>query len=304
MAERIRLPALIGSHPLAVLAAFGLLRLAADRDKTARLGFMMEDDWVAFIEISHADSIEALVHKLGEWIRSKIVDHAIGWAEDVRVAPDEYRRVLADALASGDLQLAHFLGALAADGAIDARKGLIKPSAFYMVSGQQSFLGGMREILADARLNPTGVFREALEGPWSYTTSLHSLGWDPNTERLYALRHRSPTSEKPSCIAGAVLLALWALPLFPVVSEDGSARTIGFVNHDGATYFSWPTFSAPIDLYELKSLIHGGQREWTSRDGGLRPGIEAIFESRRWEFGQGYAVFRHPQSVHRRPGDY
>ena len=114
MAERIRLPALIGSHPLAVLAAFGLLRLAADWDKSARLGFMMEDDWVAFIEISHADSIEALVHKLGEWIQSKIVDHAIGWAEDVRVAPGEYRRVLADALASGDLHLAHFLGALAA----------------------------------------------------------------------------------------------------------------------------------------------------------------------------------------------
>jgi hypothetical protein len=32
----------------------------------------------------------------------------------------------------------------------------------------------------------------------------------------------------------------------------------------------------------------------------LRPGIEAVFESRRSEFGQGYAVFRTPQEIHRR----
>jgi hypothetical protein len=304
MAERIRLTALIGSHPLAVLAAFGLLRLAADWDETAKLGFTMEDDWIAYIEIPHVDSIDTLIQRLTEWVQSKTVEHVIGWAADVRMAPDEYRSRLANALTEHDFLLAQFLGALAADGAVDAQKGLIKPSAFYMVSGQQSFLGGVREILAQVRSSTTPLFREALEGPWIYTTRLHSLGWDPNTERLYALRHRSPTSEKPSCIASAVLLALWALPLFPVVSQDGRAHTVGFTRHEGGQYFSWPIFSRCIDLYELKSLIQAGEHEWMSEANGFRPGIEAVFQSRRSEFGQGYAVFRTPQAVHRRRGVY
>jgi hypothetical protein len=300
MAERIRLPALIGSHPLAALCAFGLLRLVAEWDETAKLGFTMEDDWIAFIETSLADSIDALVPRLTEWVQSKAIEHVIGWAADVRVDPSEYRKVLANALVEHDFLLAQFLGALAADGAVDAQKGLIKPSSFYMVSGQQSFLGGAREILTQVRANTAAVFQEALEGPWSYMTPLHSLGWDPNTERLYALRHRSPTSEKPSCIAGAVVLALWALPLFPVVSKDGRARTIGFTNRERAQYFSWPIFSGAVDLYELKSLIQAGKREWVS-ERELRPGIEVVFESRRSEFGQGYAVFRTPEAIHRLP---
>jgi len=301
MAERLRLPALIGSHPLAALSAFGLLRLVADWDETARLGFTLEDDWIAFIETSQFHSLDILIRKLTEWVQSEALQRAIGWAADVRVEPREYRNVLAEALAKHDFPLAQFLGALAADGAVDTQKGLIKPSAFYMVSGQQSFLRGATEILAQVKSSATALFREALEGPWSYMTPLHSLGWDPNTERLYALRHRSPTSEKPACIAGAVLLALWALPLFPVVSAGGRARTIGF--DERAQYFSWPIFSTGVDLYELKSLLQAGKREWI-KAGDLRPGIEAIFESRRSEFGQGYAVFRTPQAVHRRRGGY
>src|ERR1700738_2712633 len=118
MAERIRLPALIGSHPLAVLAAFGLLRLAADWDETAKLGFAMEDDWIAFIEIPHSDSIGTLVQRLTEWGQSKALERVIGWAADVRVAPNQYRKVLANALTEHDFLLAQFLGALAADGAV------------------------------------------------------------------------------------------------------------------------------------------------------------------------------------------
>jgi hypothetical protein len=199
-------------------------------------------------------------------------------------------------LAEDDDTLARFLVAFAADGAVDAQKGLIKPSSFYMVSGQQSLLNGLREILTHARVNVLATFCEALAGPWSYRTPLHSLGWDPSTERLHALRHRAPTSEKPSCVAGAVLLAFWGLPLFPAISEAGRACTVGFSRSRGAQYFSWPIFSRSIDLYELKSLLQAGKDEWTL-DGVLRPGIEAIFKTRRSEFGQGYAVFRNSEKI-------
>jgi hypothetical protein len=302
--HRIQLPALVGSHPLAALASFGLLRLITDRDETAKLGFTMEDDWVAFIEVQRFDSIDAILDEAVAWIRSDGLDTILRWTgDDVRVLPSEYRSALRNSLAENNVSLASFLTAFAADGAVDGQKGQIKPSAFYMVSGQQSFLNCLREILIRVRSDAASAFRETLVGPWSYQTSLHSLGWDPNTERLYALRHRSPTSEKPTCVAGAVLLALWALPLFPTLSAAGRAYTIGFTSKDRLQYLSWPVFSKAIDLRELRSLLHAGENGWSSASGRLRPGIETIFRSRRFEFGQGYAVLRGAEAIYRQRDD-
>jgi len=295
MVNRILLRGLVGSHPLGALASFGLLHLTARWDPFIKLGFSLEDDWIAFVETEGFDSVDGLIAKLADWARSDAISRILSWAPDVRVEPQAYRRVLEEALAEHDDTFAKFLVAFAADGAVDAQKQLIKPSAFYMVSGQQSLLGGLREILAHARLDACATFNEALVGPWSYKTFLHSLGWDPSTERLHALRHRAPTSEKPSCVAGAILLALWALPMFPAVSEAGRVRTTGFTRErNGSQYFSWPVFSSPITVYDLKCLLHTGEPEW--KPGGvLRSGIEAIFRTRRSEFGQGYAVFRNSE---------
>jgi len=292
MSRCVGLPGLIGSNPLGALASFGLLRTINEWDRGAKLGFKMEDDWVAYVETQAAGSAFDLIQQLARWVRTEPLDRALAWADDVRVPVDHYRNAMEDALSSADPSLAHFLTALAADGAVDGQKALIKPSAFYMVSGQQSFLGGMRDILTHVRLDPESAFSEALVGPWRYQTPLHSLGWDPNTERLYALRARAPTSEKPYCVAPAVLLAFWSLPLFPVVSKRGRAQTTGFVRRNGYQSLAWPIFSAPIDLGELRSLIHAGEGAWRSFSGGLRTGIESVFRSRRAEFGQGYAVLR------------
>lgn len=297
MTTRILLPALLGSHPLGALASFGLLRLTTEWDSSTRLAFALQDDWVAVLETSDLPSIDTVISKLAEWIASKEVDRTLQWADDVRVTRSEYQHVLVSALSKNDLVLAQFLGAMAADGAVDKQKGLIKPCSFYMVSGQQSFLKGAQEVVAAIRTNPESMFREALEGPWTYQARVHGLGWDPNTERLYALRHKAPTSEKPSCVAGAVVLAMWALALFPTISDDGKAYTTGFTRRKSQQFFSWPVFSKPIHLTELISLLQTGEKAWRSRDGMLRPGIEACYASRRFEFGQGYAVFRPPQLV-------
>lgn len=290
----IRLPALIGSHPLGALAAFGLLRLTnATWDTHAKLRFEMEDDWIAILETNVFGSADALIARLGEWAMSSEIDRALGWADDVRVSVDDYRQYLARALHDDDRYWADFLSTIATDGAVDKQKQLVKPSAFYMVSGQQSFLEGMKQILALARARPALLFQEALIGPWVYQSRTHSLGWDPNAERLYALRHKAPTAEKPSCVAGAMLLAFVALPLMPVVSKAGRALTIGFSRTRGNQRFRWPIFSSGIDSFELQSLLRAGTKCWISEDRrSLRRGIEAIFESERFEFGQGYAVLR------------
>lgn len=297
----LTLSALIGSHPLGALASFGLLRLVATLDPSAKLAFVLRDDWVASIESSFVDSESKLIEVLAQWLNADDLNQALTWADDVRVAPAEYRQALRDAMAAGQTAHLDFLCSLVADGAVDAQKGLVKPSAFYMVSGQQSFLGGLREILAQSRKSAESVFQEAVFGPWRYRTRLHSLGWDPNTERVHALRSRAPTFEDPSCVAGAVLLAFWALPMLPALSCEGRPRTIGFTRRGREQSFSWPVFSRFVDVAELTTLLQVGPSGWRGCKG-LRPGIEATFESSRFEFGQGYAVFRPARLIRARPG--
>jgi hypothetical protein len=299
LSQEIVLPALLGSHPLGALASFGLLRKIHDWDSDAALRFSMEDDWLAIVHTSKVRDAQELVEKLGEWIGSDIFERLLRWTDgDIRLAPDEFRRHLVTAAADDDRTLADFLTSFAADGAVDGQKGLVKPTAFYMVSGQQSFLGGMREIVAKVRANARGAFEEALMGPWRYDVQAHSLGWDPCTERLHALRHRAPTSEKPVCIGAALVLAFWALPLFPSVANDGKSATIGFSRNGREQYLVWPVWSAPIELGEVSSLLHAGENAWMSKDvGRLRPGIEVVYRSRRAEFGQGYAILRMPEVV-------
>lgn len=289
--KSLMLSALIGSHPMGALSSFGLLRLVSTVDPSARLAFVLRDDWISFIESSVVTSEEALVEVLTQWLKAKDLDQALSWADDVRVAPPIYREALRAASAGRQAVRSDFLCSLVADGSVDAQKGLVKPSAFYMVSGQQSFLGGLREILAQAKKSPEAIFREAVLGPWCYRVRAHSLGWDPNTERLYALRSRAPTSEKASCVAGAVLLAFWALPMMPALSYEGRSQTIGFLRKGREQCFCWPIFSKPIDISELTTLLHVGPKGWRGGQN-LRSGIEAVFESSRFEFGQGYAVLR------------
>jgi hypothetical protein len=299
MSYKIRLPALLASHPLAFLASLGFLRKITEWDSDAQLSFEMQDDWIAVIHSSAASGLDELVERLADWVSSDVFDRLLRWSNDVRVSTQELSARLSSALSEGDLELAGFLSAIVAEGAVDAQKGLAKPSAFYMASGQQSFLDGMRDIVGLVRAAPKAAFQEALIGPWRYKLRAHSLGWDPNTERLHALRHKAPTTEKPVCIGGAVILAFWALPLFPAVARDWKCITTGFVRDGSQQYFAWPIWTTPTNLDELTSFLHAGEGAWIDkRTGRVRPGIRAIYRSRRAEFGQGYAVLRAAEVTH------
>jgi hypothetical protein len=259
----------------------------------------MQDDWVAEVHTSKARELSELVSRFSEWIASNEIDPVLSWTEeDVRVQPGEFQATLRSAVAGHDRELADYLTSMAADGAVDMQKELVKPSAFYMVSGQQSFLGGMREVLARVRSDAHSAFEEALAGPWCYRTQAHSLGWDPATERLHALRHRAPTSEKPVCVGAAVVLAFLALPLFPSVANGGRVATTGFSRVGREQYFTWPVWTDAIGLDELRSLLHIGAEQWISEGERVaRRGVAAVYRSRRAEFGQGYAILRAAELV-------
>lgn len=95
-----------------------------------------------------------------------------------------------------------------------------------------------------------------------------------------------------------MLLAFWALPLFPTVAANQRAVTTGFTRSRGEQHFHWPIWSTPIGLDELRTLMHTGKSAWFSQTGGrLRDGIQGVYRSRRSEFGQGYAIFRSPEVI-------
>jgi hypothetical protein len=296
--NRIELPGLIGSHPLGALAAFGLLRVLGEREAATRLLFVERDDWVAAIE-GPALSAAELAALLDAWIKER-ASKLIGCFgdEDVRVPPERFRDALSGAVLRDppDTELAAFLVAVAAYGAEDKSKHLVKPSPFYMASGQQSFLDTLRKI--HAHLKKGGFWLETLVGPWVYATAEWSAGWDPGTERMHALRHQAPTKDKSQCVAGAVWLGFEALPLFPCFSDAGRVRTVGWLERDRLDHWRWALPSVPVSVGTLQLLLASDEvATLGSGNARLRTGVAAVYESTRHEFGQGYAVFRPARRV-------
>lgn len=284
------LDALPGSNPLAVLAALGLLKSLHEAGFPVRLSWIERDDWVACLHGGPGDA-GALVRWLADWVRNDPAAE-LSWTEgDVRMPPDRYRTLLAEAVESAPV-LAEFLGAVAADGAADNAKGYIKPTPFYMASGQQQFLATFRDLHAALIERADALFEEALFGPWRYSTRIWGAGWDPSTERSHAQRHVAPASEKTRCIAAAAWLGLKALPLFPSYSVNGRERTMGFLQSSRERFWRWPIHSAPLTLPALRQLLGAAEVAAAGPQVPLRPGLDAIYEVRRHEFGQGYAVFR------------
>ncbi len=293
--HQLPLPAMIGSNPLGALSAFGLLNVLSGEFPAAKLSFEMRDDWIAVLHSPFADA-EALIAWLCEWIKQPEQDARINWAEDVRMPVAEFRTLLRETLLSDDHNRLEVLSALVADGAVDKSKGLIKPTLFYMVSGQQSFLGGLKEVLNDLRQKPVEKFREVLVGPWTLSSRLHGLGLDPGGERLYALRSKSPTGEKPASVTGATWLASYSMGLLPPLAMESRPYTTGFTRQKGEDYFSWPVFLNPISIETLRALLTTAGFSNSTKTG-LRQGVAAVYQSHRFTFGQGYGVFRPAKEI-------
>lgn len=292
------LTGLIGSNPLGALAAFGLLRVCSEIPELnhARLSWKAEDDWIAVLTLPGGHKAESLMTHLAAYLMRRKFD-VFNWSPDVRVQPEDYKRRLTQqgerARYSERLEADYYV-AYGSEMTTDGSKGLVKPSAFHMTSGQQKFFKSISELGESLRSNSEEAIQEALFGPWLYRDKCHSLGWDPTTERMYALRHRAPTSEAPLSVRAAVWFAVEALPLFPTVVVHGKLETTGFVKQDGEVRFVWPIWTEPIGLDSLKTLLAtselGGVQE-ASRSLGKR-GVAAVYQAIRSEFGQGYAILR------------
>jgi hypothetical protein len=307
--NEIVLTGLAGSHPLGALAAFGLLRCCEDMAAIgrARLSWKREGDWVAVLETERPLSADDLISALADRQPGRCGRPELHWTDNLKTEPDVFRDATQASLRDATperREYPDFLAAFASEVAT-TDKGDLEPTAFYMTSGRQEFLKEARTlagrlgsgvVVNRRRKGPEELFREALLGPWQYEDPQHSLGWDPATERLHALRGKSPTKESSQGVTAAVWLAFEALPLFPCFLSRGRLLTRCFSRVGGATVFSWPVWQEPISLMALRSLL--ALELLTREKPPLRElaerGVAAVFRCERYKVRtQGsYFIFR------------
>ena len=304
----ISLTGLIGSNPLGALAAFGLLRVCSEIPSLSdvRLYWSMElegdpiDDWVAVLRVSDGVDKTKLIELLAN--RQKYRPLGIfGWSDDIRVKAEDYRGHLDEHTKEATLHdrlCADYFAAFGSEMVTDDSQDLIKPTAFYMTSGQQKFLKIVRDFGESISNGSLQAYEEALFGPWLYKEKIHSLGWDPSTERTYSYRHKDPSKKTrddfPRSVLGAIWLAVEGLPLFPTAVSRGRLGTTGFIRTGRSTMLVWPIWKNPISKDTLRSLLMtselvSGKSSWESLG---RRGVVAVYQAVRSEFAKGYAILR------------
>lgn len=292
----LELTGLRGHHPLGFLAACGVLRSCTGPTggKKVNLYWKRAADGSGWIAVLHRYSglqsrslLRLLIRKAGIERRSP----ALNWSSKIDDRK-KYREVgLSLIERRSDLRNSDalaVLAALASDIVADGRDKL-EATSLDLTSGNQRLLKSLQELSADLSKSPkrsgyelpgTAAFEEAIFGPWRYQDTTHSLGWDPQTQRLHALRHKVPEQDKAGrSVRAAVFLASQAVPLFPCFAVNGKLRTTGFHRDGRDEYFAWPIWREPISLCALRSLLALPVDNLRVR------GVEVVYRCRRVRTG-------------------
>ena len=204
----ILLTGLVGSRPLGALAAFGLLRIVSrlEEFENPRLSWRFADDWIA---VFYADGLQngtdlrrVLIQALLDHQQGRAQADYLTWNDDIKVAPEQWAALLRDKASHcrpNSCQTVDFLAAFGSEMVLARSKKEVKPTAFHMTAGQQTFLKSARNpsLLSrsrtyyDARRSSQcgeGEIAEAFErtlfGPWLYRDRFHSA-WLGPSERSF-----------------------------------------------------------------------------------------------------------------------
>src|SRR5690606_35208219 len=146
-------------------------------------------------------------------------------------------------------------------------------TSFHFTAGQQRFMDvviGLRSGLTREDLD------EALNGPWVGRQDTKDLRWRAGSERLRAFLSFDPSKTKGASIAGAAWLAFRALPLFPVVPRGARAVTTGFTGRGRSEQFTWPVWSTPLCVEEVRTVIGLSRLKEMSARERARRGVSAV----------------------------
>jgi hypothetical protein len=326
------LTGLKGHHPLGFLAACGLLRCVTESKDSglSKLGWMSSEreSMFAVIESRRPLDIDFVTRMLMARSEGQRRAPALTWStkvDDRGKYHEAAKRSLQQLLEGASRDAVDMFAALASDLVVYGDS--IQSTSFDLTSGNQRLLQSFIEVAdwpevrnakdkldavqakthdedvelkkAKAKLEMAlakakADFEEALIGPWMYQDNHHSLGWDPQVQRLHALRGKEPEIDKENLsVRAAVFLASQALPLFPCFAIGGRLHTTGFHRHDEDDWFAWPIWREPISLDTLRSLLaHSFSSDLRAR------GVEVVYRCRRSHTGgsQGnYRIFSHPE---------
>jgi hypothetical protein len=296
----LELTGLRGHHPLGFLAACGVLRLCPK----AKLGWVYQENshyYTAKLDLSQLGSgdeekskmflLELLIRK------TRRLSRTLPWWREykhIKMPASDFHKVASGYIDQGNFNdsLA-FFPCLASDIVVDEKR-KVTPTLFDCTSGRQGLLKSLAELMislgkvpkkqrrADQKTtSPREAFEEAVFGPWQYRDNQHSLGWDPQTQRVHALLRIDPSigrdTEGVPGVRAAVFLASQAIPFFPCFAFGGRLRTTAFHKDQGDDWFTWPIWRTPISLYTLRSLLaHRPDREELERRG-----VETFYRCRR-----------------------
>ena len=255
------LPGLDGANPLAFLAALGTLRLANRAFPGARLSWSTQGACSAILHLPHVVTPDALVEAL--LAQAGAGRRSVTFAPDIKVLAADFRAFEAEAVgvAQEDREFADFLRAFA-DPLVTVQGGpnigKTKPTEFYFLAGNQKLL---KQLMAIAQATTEAHLHKALFQPWVYDDPLDglSLRWDPLDDFRYATRFFNPSKDNSKAKRGSVLganrLAFESLPFFPCYALKGRLATTGFTVIDRQPFFTWPLWSAPWGIDEVRSVV-------------------------------------------------
>lgn len=308
-----------GSNPIGAMAALGLFRIVAEERPfcDVRMSWCLESDWRPVLHSSHQVDVDDLIQFLIDRQPGRTAAPFLNWNNDIKCAPSEFRMQLdiarnewlsADRVGDyGSREWMQFLCAFGCETIRAKSTPDVKPTALHMTAGQQRFLKSVVDL--SSSLDPQqrssrrqseeqrqeeikAEWNETLRGPWRYSSSEHSLGWDPTTEGLHALSDRSPSAAGPRSVRGAVWLAFESLPLFPTVPGEHKLLTTGFHPDGGA--FTWPIWQPAITLDAVRVLLNLPDLFAVEIKARLlrSRGIVALFRSQCRRDGNGRGTFR------------
>ena len=205
MGTELELSGIVGSTPIGLMAALGILRICSLSDRTGspRIYWKQYDDWVAVLKTDVSLSEDDMVSCFFSFLQ--LEKKSFFHMDDVRMEPDKFKGhalVLLDSATYSDRTEVDYWAAFGTEMIVDKSQGLIKPTNFYMSTGKQRFLGKIKSTMN--RITPDKI-HEALFGPWEYDDDHASaMGWDPATHRIHALRKQDPFQIKQA----------WAVHIF------------------------------------------------------------------------------------------
>lgn len=292
----LELTGLTGDNPLGMLAALGILDVLERRSHgTVRLRWT--EELVPHAVISGADNVEDVLEQVDQdrlcWLASRVL-HWPPPAPLTDVKPDpqtltSWQAELAEHVTPQHRDASDLWSALLAEGAF-AGKGDAKPTHLHFTAGQQRFLTMVREIAT--QLTSDDV-REALLGPWRWTSPLPSMGWDGSRgERVYAVRGTNPATEKRLGVPGADWLGFLGLTFLPVALRGTKLLTTGCTESWKKGTFTWPLWKVPLSAPVTRSLLSRPDLDQLSDEAAGRLGLLGIRRSpiRRTDQG-GYGSF-------------